>query len=1064
MSDTSLSSAPLPDETNEQENEEVAHTSTTEKSQQSTQQSDNSLVRQIKAVHTQIETQQTLDLIDPSSLADEIASDEAPLLEKTPESPKDERPSLPMETLDNLENDSTDGDFHQLPQRPNSEKDGDSSRDSRASNIQVIDQTAVSKETDINIVSQATSPQTSHVEVLYDRSEPASEQSKKLKIRELDDGSSNSSKGSSRADSISARVQSALKSQLTPSQLGISAADSIEVKSVSSTSSSKYATEVDRFQRSSIWKFVKQYMSEDQQKKMMTDMSSSSGGSLQTRSKTLHSVNTTGKSGLSEQRFVDGLYFSPMGSHKSSTPDHSLISGWKNTESESGKTGSTKQEKSASSGKARTNTSYGQNLSRSRVIEKSSERDIDKSKNTSRASSSADDLSNRVRKLLQQIDNSLEEKSLDLDPIQQLPKLATSGLVNANSEVNSSPRSMEDLTSDERFGSFMPPSKSPDSLKSATGLAKPRINATLTEEKDFDSTLEEGEIRETLLEMTQETPVYAQSRQTEETIRRELEIEQQALRNSELIDDSQPTLTSQMHSEDKYPPAFPQEAFGTAERDSNELPAFYQKDDTSRVELRPLESSISVNSTTINAPQSTRINVSPVKLETTNQPATESIFIRDEATPRDSVRVLDKSAMSQASSILEWYPKSMREFKELPKDKKQQFITLLRKGTDRRRNASSSSSASFRSAVSLPNQKPVPAPSSSAERKINNQQQGSEINEERITEKILNSLETNIRTTIQTEIAKIKPQVREEPQQMFQRPKLDAQIEEKENWRQIFQQSPKLTPREIFSHSSTRSFGPRPRVEDIEAEIEDFKIQEKIVDEVKICKAAMAQNKKAPEMEDEGMVSFCNQVDENEIISSMKDLHKRLVNGESPERNGKASSGTQTREEQVKNPSAWYCPVYTGRKVPIDRNALDSTKRLAENAWQRASLQEAVLIHKQEFISSSRARVRHVKLRKEQRFIEKELDDQRRKIFGVGTYTDKQRAAKIHPLADKFFLQEKRQINLREARKETTERYNKLPEVRGKREDEKTNRKKVENQIKTKVFAKKIQRQVLNQL
>ena len=37
--------------------------------------------------------------------------------------------------------------------------------------------------------------------------------------------------------------------------------------------------------------------------------------------------------------------------------------------------------------------------------------------------------------------------------------------------------------------------------------------------------------------------------------------------------------------------------------------------------------------------------------------------------------------------------------------------------------------------------------------------------------------------------------------------------------------------------------------------------------------------------------------------------------------------------------------------MPIDRNALDSTKRLAENAWQRASLQEAALIHKQEFIS-----------------------------------------------------------------------------------------------------------------
>ena len=66
-----------------------------------------------------------------------------------------------------------------------------------------------------------------------------------------------------------------------------------------------------------------------------------------------------------------------------------------------------------------------------------------------------------------------------------------------------------------------------------------------------------------------------------------------------------------------------------------------------------------------------------------------------------------------------------------------------------------------------------------------------------------------------------------------------------------------------------------------------------------------------------------------------------------------------------------YCPIFTDRKVPIDRNALDSTKRLAENAWQRASLQEAMLIHKQEFISKSRARVRHVKLRQEQRLIEK---------------------------------------------------------------------------------------------
>merc|ERR1711937_492659 len=74
-----------------------------------------------------------------------------------------------------------------------------------------------------------------------------------------------------------------------------------------------------------------------------------------------------------------------------------------------------------------------------------------------------------------------------------------------------------------------------------------------------------------------------------------------------------------------------------------------------------------------------------------------------------------------------------------------------------------------------------------------------------------------------------------------------------------------------------------------------------------------------------------------------------------------------------------------------------------------------------------RARVRHVKLRKEQRIVEKELQDERNKLFG--TYSERQRVAKIHPLADKFHFGEKRKINLKEARKETMARYNKLPEV-----------------------------------
>jgi len=39
------------------------------------------------------------------------------------------------------------------------------------------------------------------------------------------------------------------------------------------------------------------------------------------------------------------------------------------------------------------------------------------------------------------------------------------------------------------------------------------------------------------------------------------------------------------------------------------------------------------------------------------------------------------------------------------------------------------------------------------------------------------------------------------------------------------------------------------------------------------------------------------------------------------------------------------------------------------------------------------------------------LENERQKLFG--TYTERQRVAQIHPLADKFHLGEKRQINLK---------------------------------------------------
>ena len=59
------------------------------------------------------------------------------------------------------------------------------------------------------------------------------------------------------------------------------------------------------------------------------------------------------------------------------------------------------------------------------------------------------------------------------------------------------------------------------------------------------------------------------------------------------------------------------------------------------------------------------------------------------------------------------------------------------------------------------------------------------------------------------------------------------------------------------------------------------------------------------------------------------------------------------------------------RKHGLLENALDPQKRLSSAVKKKASLQEAFLINQQEFISRSRSRVRHVKLKRDQRLVEK---------------------------------------------------------------------------------------------
>ena len=147
-----------------------------------------------------------------------------------------------------------------------------------------------------------------------------------------------------------------------PKSRNISALDSIEVKSVSSTTSSKFGMESKMFENTELWKFVRQFIPPDQEsqvrQKLQDEMSQYSSRPSSSRSVnplTLshlrarelttpnnQPVNKSGKSVVSEKRFMDGITDSPVGSHKSSTPDHSLMDGWKYTRDAEYLTGSIK--------------------------------------------------------------------------------------------------------------------------------------------------------------------------------------------------------------------------------------------------------------------------------------------------------------------------------------------------------------------------------------------------------------------------------------------------------------------------------------------------------------------------------------------------------------------------------------------------------------------------------------------------------------------------------------------------------------------------------------------------
>ena len=601
------------------------------------------------------------------------------------------------------------------------------------------------------------------------------------------------------ADSLTRRVRDVLT--MPPPGSGKfhsnSAMDSIEVKSVSSTTSSKFGFENKQFESTDLWRFVKQFIPADQEEivknKMMSEMQNSNASihskatsnttannslpptltlsQLQTRNTSAATAqNKSGKSIVSEQRFVDGLVYSPVGSHKSSTPDHSLISGWKYTRDSDFITGNIKVAESESD-QAKSSTS-SQSYSKSSQMSAIS--------TSSGASASADELSQRVRNLLKEIDTSLDESEgpkmtpklpkliLDIEQTQdafrreirrtQSSKFGGHQVADKSSSQERSfsnrsiatPRSIEDLTTDEKYGSFMPAS-SHMSHPSHTSHS-PNYQTCLQDVEDVE--LEEGELEDSTQEdedlETYQTTVESQKKiidvveNFESTvtdtldIRETLEKEQRECISRKTAgispETTQQTETEPLKSEDAEAPSFPSEVYGSRVDDEtlNKTPSsLYQKksDDKTRnhkscrnevnkntnmklspvpscapsVRIREVEDSVdSIKVTDFETPKNiSEIHKSVVvrDVETTleqtheQQPPTQK-----QPTHEDGAH--NETASSVGSFYCPWFPKNMKEFKKLSRDQKREFVRILKKAAKKKHEMSGISDVSSMSSVS----------------------------------------------------------------------------------------------------------------------------------------------------------------------------------------------------------------------------------------------------------------------------------------------------------------------------------------------------------------------------
>ncbi|NXN26930.1 ALMS1 protein, partial [Nycticryphes semicollaris] len=149
--------------------------------------------------------------------------------------------------------------------------------------------------------------------------------------------------------------------------------------------------------------------------------------------------------------------------------------------------------------------------------------------------------------------------------------------------------------------------------------------------------------------------------------------------------------------------------------------------------------------------------------------------------------------------------------------------------------------------------------------------------------------------------------------------------------------------------------------------------------------------------------------------------------------------------EPLTNTKPWREPLR--EKIWQEQQHINMTQpvvpeRHAENRslrpFVKLTLQEALAVHRPDFISRSRERVKHLKLVMEERKIQSVLQSEREKIFNHPEKRKGHRNAS-HMLADRGFLigEKRRTIPKSEMVQRSKRIYDQLPEVQKKREEEK---------------------------